>query len=111
MQRKPFAAGVRWKNGAWRYRVPRWVDDATLCRVCDGKREVTLGRTDGDAVEEWMRIQRSLGTVQAGETARESAEELSRASRLDASQVIDLPSPDSQCGTISHAMRRHSPLA
>lgn len=58
--KKPFAKGVRWKNGAWRYRVPRWVDDATLCRVCGGKREVTLGATIGEASAEYGRLLAAL---------------------------------------------------
>lgn len=62
-RRKPFAHGVRWKNGAWRYRVPRWVDDATVCRVFGCKREVTLGKTDREAMAEWVRLQSRLGTT------------------------------------------------
>ena len=57
---KPFARRVRWKNGAWRYRVPRWVDDATVCRVFGGRREVTLGATVGEASAEYARLLRAL---------------------------------------------------
>lgn len=59
---KPFAQGVRWKCGAWRYRVPRWIDDATCARLFAGKREVTLGATVAEASAEYARIQQALGT-------------------------------------------------
>lgn len=57
---KPFAKGVRWKNGQWRYRVPRWVDDATCCRLFDCKREITLGVTVGDASAKYADLMKAL---------------------------------------------------
>lgn len=65
---KPFAKGVRLKNGSWRYRVPRWVDDATCCRVFGCKREVTLGATIGEASAEYARLMRELHAVNPGRT-------------------------------------------
>ena len=47
-EHKRYPTGWRFKNGAWRYRVPpgqehRW----------DGKKEFTLGRTDPEAYKTW----------------------------------------------------------
>lgn len=58
---KAFAPGVRWKNGAWRWRVPMWVDDATLCRVLEGKREITLGKNQALAAARYIEILDLLG--------------------------------------------------
>jgi integrase len=58
--KKPFARGVRWKNGAWRYRVPRWVDAATRRRVFEGRSEVTLGSSTADAAQRYGEIMREL---------------------------------------------------
>lgn len=65
---KPFAKGVRWKNGQWRFRVPRWVDDATLCRVCECRREVTLGKTVGEASAKYAEILAALHLRHDGRT-------------------------------------------
>ncbi|MFS1526239.1 tyrosine-type recombinase/integrase [Microbulbifer sp. 2304DJ12-6] len=60
MINRPFAKGVRWKNGAWRYRVPRWLDAATRQRIFDGKVEFTLGRTIADAAQRYSEIMQEL---------------------------------------------------
>ncbi|NPU91446.1 MAG: integrase [Gammaproteobacteria bacterium] len=41
---KPHPAGWRWKNGAWRYRVPAGMESSW-----DGKKEFTLGKTEAEA--------------------------------------------------------------
>lgn len=58
--RKPFASGVRWKNGAWRYRVPRWVDESTRKRLFDGKQEYRLAKNMADAALRYAEIMREL---------------------------------------------------
>lgn len=68
---KPFARNVRFKNGAWRYRVPRWVDDATLCRVFGCKREVTLGEGLGEAAARYGELMKALHIVHTGRTLKE----------------------------------------
>jgi integrase len=59
-QLKPFAQGVRWKNGAWRYRVPRWVDPITRQKLFDGRSEVTLGANMADAAQRYSELMREL---------------------------------------------------
>ncbi|MEW5248882.1 tyrosine-type recombinase/integrase [Microbulbifer sp. 2201CG32-9] len=60
LTKKPFAKGVRWKNGAWRYRVPRWLDATTRHRLFDGKAEYTLGYTIADAAQRYSEIMQEL---------------------------------------------------
>lgn len=57
---KSFAKGVRWNDGAWRYRVPAWVDEKTRNRIFDGKKEYKLGATQYDAAQEYARCMRKL---------------------------------------------------
>jgi integrase len=57
---KSFAQGVRWKCGAYRYRVPRWVEQSTVDSVFNGKREYKLGKTQYEAAVEYARVMREL---------------------------------------------------
>lgn len=57
---RSFAQGVRWKCGAYRYRVPRWVDQSIVDSVFNGKREYKLGKTQHEAALEYARIMREL---------------------------------------------------
>lgn len=43
---KPHPTGWRWKNGAWRYRVPSGME-----AEWDGKKEFTLGKTEAEAYQ------------------------------------------------------------
>jgi integrase len=91
---KSFAQGVRWKCGAYRYRVPRWVEQSTVDSVFNGKREYKLGKTQYEAALEYARVMRELeGPISAIVTmgdlmARYRAE------------VIPLKSPASQRSNI-----------
>lgn len=55
-----FARGVRWRYGAWRYRVPRWVDAATRRRVFGDRAEITLGTDKATAARRHAEIMREL---------------------------------------------------
>jgi integrase len=53
--------GWRWKNGAWRYRVPKGLES-----LWDGRREFTLGRTEAEAYKAWsdrLQLQRHARTI------------------------------------------------
>lgn len=43
--------GWRWKNGAWRYRVPAGLED-----MWGGKKEATLGKTLPEAYRKWAEV-------------------------------------------------------
>ncbi|QQP86895.1 tyrosine-type recombinase/integrase [Entomomonas asaccharolytica] len=57
---KTFAQSVRWKNGAWRYRVPRWVSEAQRKQLFNGKQEITLAKNQADALIKYSEIIKSL---------------------------------------------------
>ena len=53
---KKLFPGVRWKNGAYRYRVPRWVTDDLRLALFDGKTEVTLAKDAYEAQIKYVAI-------------------------------------------------------
>ena len=56
-----YPRGWRWKNGAWRYRVPKGLEARW-----DGRREFTLGKTDSEAYKAWsdrLQLQTQVATV------------------------------------------------
>lgn len=57
---KSFAQSVRWKNGAWRYRVPRWVSEEKRKSIFNGKQEITLNKNQADALLKYAEIIRAL---------------------------------------------------
>lgn len=50
MKSKSFAPNVRFKCGAWRYRVPYWVSDELKKQLFDGKNEITLSKNQSEAL-------------------------------------------------------------
>ncbi|AZS50050.1 hypothetical protein DM558_04335 [Entomomonas moraniae] len=57
---KPFAQSVRWKKGAWRYRVPRWVTEEQRKTIFNGKQEVTLSKNQSEALLKYADIIQAL---------------------------------------------------
>lgn len=57
---KYFAKGVRWKNGAFRYRVPRGTPEDLKEIIFSGKQEVTLGKTEQEAIVRYYDIIKKL---------------------------------------------------
>lgn len=57
---KPFAQNVRWKNGAWRYRVPKWLTEEQKQELFEGKKEITLGKNQAEALVNYYEIIRKL---------------------------------------------------
>jgi integrase len=53
---RAYPSGWRWKNGAWRYRVP-----VAARHLWDNKSEYTLGKTDAEAYAEWSRRINAVG--------------------------------------------------
>lgn len=53
---KPFAQNVRWKFGAWRYRVPKWLTEEQRKELFDGKQEITLGKNQAEALLVYAKI-------------------------------------------------------
>lgn len=59
-QPKIFGAGVRFKNGAYRYRVPRWATQTQVDNIFGGVKEYKLGKTQYEASVEYARVMKDF---------------------------------------------------
>lgn len=57
---KPFARNVRWKNGAWRFRVPKYLTPIQKQRIFDNKSEYTLGKDLSSAAAKYAEITKEI---------------------------------------------------